>query len=186
MMTGIHFLFWKPGPPYFQRSNLSLTRYSWSQGQQNYVLINKTEWLRKLTKPSFAIHMVKYYINATLMVGMREIVINIILSCHQHRYPWPSPYYSSLLAGPLGYILYPHRAAVCRFEPISLLLLGYMRGSIGEHHLWACPLLLQQCHACLVRLTLIVFVMGGRWPYSCCFVRCCLQDLFKIARSILV
>ena len=31
-------------------------------------------------------------------------------------------------------------------------------------------LLLQQCPACLVRLTLIVFVMGGRRPYSCCFV----------------
>ena len=39
---------------------------------------------------------------------------------------------------------------------------------------------------CLVRLTLIVFVMGGRWPYSCCFVGCCLQDLFNTARSILV
>ena len=47
-------------------------------------------------------------------------------------------------------------------------------------------LLLQQCPTCLVRLTLIVFVMGGRWPYSCCFVRCCLQDLFNIAHNILV
>ena len=47
-------------------------------------------------------------------------------------------------------------------------------------------LLLQQCPACLVRLILIVFVMGSKWPYSCCFMGCCLQDLFKIARSILV
>ena len=47
-------------------------------------------------------------------------------------------------------------------------------------------LLLQQCPACLVRLTVIVFVMGGRWPYSCCFVGCCLCDLYNIARSILV
>ena len=47
-------------------------------------------------------------------------------------------------------------------------------------------LLLQQCSACLVRLIFIVFVMGGRWPYSCCFVGCCLQDLFCIARNILV
>ena len=44
-------------------------------------------------------------------------------------------------------------------------------------------LLLQQCPACL---TWIVFVMGGRWPYSWCLVRCCRQDLFNIARSILV
>ena len=28
-------------------------------------------------------------------------------------------------------------------------------------------LLLQQCPASLIRLTLIVFVMEGRWPYSC-------------------
>ena len=47
-------------------------------------------------------------------------------------------------------------------------------------------LLLQQCPACLVRLILIVFVMGGRWPYSWCFLGCCLQDLFNISRSILV
>ena len=31
-------------------------------------------------------------------------------------------------------------------------------------------LLLQQCPACLVRLTCIVFVMGGKRPYSSCFV----------------
>ena len=47
-------------------------------------------------------------------------------------------------------------------------------------------LLRQQCPACLVRLILIVFVMGGRWPYSRCFVGCCLQDLFNIALSIFV
>ena len=27
---------------------------------------------------------------------------------------------------------------------------------------------------------------GGRWPYSWCLVECCRQDLFNIARSILV
>ena len=52
--------------------------------------------------------------------------------------------------------------------------------------LMSSSLLLQQCPACLVRLTWIVFVMGGRWPYSWCLVECCCQDLFNIARSILV
>ena len=33
-------------------------------------------------------------------------------------------------------------------------------------------LLLQQCPACLVHLTCIVFVMGGKWPYSWCLVVC--------------
>ena len=35
--------------------------------------------------------------------------------------------------------------------------------------LMSSSLLLKQCPACLVRLTMIVFVMGGSWPYSCCF-----------------
>ena len=71
------------------------------------------------------------------------IIIIIIMSCRQHRYPWPSlatsPYHSSLLAGLQGYIPYPHMAAVCMFELVVLLLLGHMRGSIGVHHWWVRP-----------------------------------------------
>ena len=52
--------------------------------------------------------------------------------------------------------------------------------------LMSSSLLLQQCPVCLVRLTWIVFVIGGMWPYSWCLVECCRQDLFNIARSILV
>ena len=58
-------------------------------------------------------------------------------------------------------------------------------GVHGSTSLMSSSLLLQQCPACLVRLTWIVFVIGGRWPYSWCFLGCCLQDLFSIARSIL-
>ena len=66
---------------------------------------------------------------------------------------------------------------------------AFARPYVGIHRstpLMSSSLLLQQCPACLVRLTLIVFEMGGRWPYSWCFVRCCRQDLFNIARNILV
>ena len=42
-------------------------------------------------------------------------------------------------------------------------------------------LLLQQCPACLVRLTCIVFVMGGKCLYSWCLVGFCRQDLFNTA-----
>ena len=52
--------------------------------------------------------------------------------------------------------------------------------------LMSSSLLLQQCPACLVRLTWIVSVMGDWYAYSCCFVGCNLQDFFNIARSILV
>ena len=65
----------------------------------------------------------------------------------------------------------------------------FVRPYVGVHRstlLMSSCLLLQQCPTCLVHLTWIVFVMGGRWPYSWCFVGCYLQDLFNIARSILV
>ena len=66
---------------------------------------------------------------------------------------------------------------------------AFARPYVGVHRstsLMSLSLLLQQCSACLVRLTWIVFMMGGRWPYSWCFVGCCRQDLFNIAHSILV
>ena len=66
---------------------------------------------------------------------------------------------------------------------------AFARPCVGIHKstsLISSSLLLQQCPACLVRLTWIVFVIGGRWPYSWCLVGCCCQDLLRIARSILV
>ena len=66
---------------------------------------------------------------------------------------------------------------------------AFARPCEGVHRstsLMSSSILLQLCPACLVRLILKLFVMGGWWPYSCCFVGCCLQDLFNIARSILV
>ena len=66
---------------------------------------------------------------------------------------------------------------------------AFARPYVGVHRstsLMSSSLLLQQCPACLVRLTLIVFVMGGRWPYSWCLVGCCREVLFNIAPNILV
>ena len=92
------------------------------------------------------------------------IIIIIMMSCRQHGYPWPSlatsPYHSSPPAGLPGYILCPHIAAVCKFGLVVLLLLG--RPYVGVHRstsLTSSSLLLQQCPACLARLTCIVFVM---------------------------
>ena len=66
---------------------------------------------------------------------------------------------------------------------------AFARPYVGVHwstSLMSSSLLLQQCPTCLVRLTWIVFVMGGKWPYSWCLVGCCYQDMFNIACSILV
>ena len=69
------------------------------------------------------------------------IIIIIIMSCHRHSYPWPfhttSLNRSSLPVGPQGYTPYPLRAAVCRFELVTLLLLSHVKGFTGVHHLWA-------------------------------------------------
>ena len=58
---------------------------------------------------------------------------------------------------------------------------------VGLHRstsLMSSSLLLQQCPGCLVRLTWIVFVMKGRWPYSWCFVGCCCQDIYSVLCSL--
>ena len=59
---------------------------------------------------------------------------------------------------------------------------AFARSYVGVRRstsLMSSSLLLQQCPACLVRLTWIVFVMERRWPYSWCLVVCCRQDLFN-------
>ena len=66
---------------------------------------------------------------------------------------------------------------------------AFARPYVGFHwgtSLMSSSLLLLQCPAYLVCLTCIVFVMGGKWSYSWCFVGCCRQDLFNITRNILV
>ena len=58
---------------------------------------------------------------------------------------------------------------------------AFARPCVGIHKstsLMSSSLLLQQCPACLVCLTWIVFVIGGRWLYSWCLVGCCCQDLY--------
>ena len=50
---------------------------------------------------------------------------------------------------------------------------AFTRPCVGVHRstsLMSSSLILQQCPACLFRLTWIVFVMGGRWPYSWCYI----------------
>ena len=47
-------------------------------------------------------------------------------------------------------------------------------------------LLPRQCPACLVGLSSMVCVIGGKWQYNWSFLGCCFQDLFKTARRILI
>ena len=66
---------------------------------------------------------------------------------------------------------------------------AFARPYVGVHRstsLMSLYLLLQQCPACPIRLTWIVFMMGGRWPYSWCFVGCCCLDLFNIRHILYI
>ena len=117
------------------------------------------------------------------------IIIIIIMSRHQHGYPW-----LSFATPPYCHCFRQVLRATSRSTQSCCMYVradrpAFIRPCERVHRstsLMCSSLLLQQCPACLVRLNFIVFVMGGRWPYSCCFVGCCLQDLFNISRSILV
>ena len=75
----------------------------------------------------------------------------------------------------------------CMYVPAGRPAFAWSYAGVhGSTSLMSSSLLLQQCPACLVRLTFIVFVMGCKWPYSWCLVGCCRQDLFNIALNILV
>ena len=51
---------------------------------------------------------------------------------------------------------------------------AFARTYVGVHR--SLSLLHQQCPACLVHLTWIVIMMGGRWLYSWCLVGSCCQS----------
>ena len=65
---------------------------------------------------------------------------------------------------------------------------AFARPYVGVHRstsFMSSSLLLQKCPACLVRLTWIVFMMGGWWPYSWYFAGCCRQDVFILLATFL-
>ena len=78
------------------------------------------------------------------------------------------PYHSSLLAGLSVFI----QSIVYKF----LLIRQHWHVCDGIHRrmsLMSSSLLPQQCPTCLGHFICIVLEMGGRWPYSCCFIGCC-------------
>ena len=104
------------------------------------------------------------------------------MASHWHGFSW-----SSLATLPYHPSLHPVSVQSCCRE-ISVNHPTLAHPCEGVHwsiSLMSSPLLLLQCPACLVHWTWMVFKMGGRCPYTCCFVGCCLQDLFNTACSIL-
>ena len=95
------------------------------------------------------------------------------------------PYYPSLPGLPDD-VLCPYRAIVGKFFLISQDRHVHMKGYNGEHYLWVRLCFSSSVLHILFDLFLWFYGWRGKWPYSCCFGGCCFQDLFNIARSILV
>ena len=129
-------------------------------------------------------NVVVYLIYMCVHIGVIIIIIIITLR-HQHGYLWPT--LATLL------IVYYFRQVFRATSRIGtkLLYVGSRWSYCLCSSMWRG---LQEyityefvpTSPGVVCLTLIVFMMGGRWPYSCCFVGCCLQELFNIACSIFV
>ena len=79
------------------------------------------------------------------------------------------PYRSSLLLSPLNSTQCPRRADIYKSLLVDKPCSIHAYEFIGERRLWFC--------------TWMIWVMRGRWLYSCCFVGCCFQDFFKTSNS---
>ena len=122
-----------------------------------------------------------------LSVHVDYLVINFCTYCriHHHHHVMPQARISLTLSRhfSLSFIssgrssgLHPVSSNSC-WMYVRVGRLAFARPYVGVHRstsLMNSSLLLRQCPACLVRLAWIVFVMGGRWPYSWCLVGCCL------------
>ena len=97
-------------------------------------------------------------------------------------------YHPSLPVGLLDYIPCPYRAVVDKCLLINKHLYVRVKGSIGEYRLCVHPYFSNSVPHVLfiVHLVWTVLEMGGKWPYSCCFVGYCFQNLFSMTCSILV
>ena len=148
----------------------------------------------KPVKPIYALHMRMYLPNPSATGSIQH---KIILHHHHHHLVVPSAQISltfsrhpslSFIASGKSSGLHPVSSqSYCMLVRASRPAFARpCEGFYRSTSLMSSSRLLQQYPACLVRLIWIVFVMGGRWPFSCCFVGYCLYDLFNIARSILV
>ena len=148
-------------------SSSSSSLYNINDSIQNYSFICTVKWFQLLLYHHHHHHHVMLVARISLTLS-RHFSLSFIASGRSSgQHPVSSH----------SYWMY-----VCAGRP------AFARPCVGVHKntsRMSSSLLLQQCPACLVRLTWIVFVIGRRWPYNWCLVGCCRQDLFEIARSIL-
>ena len=114
------------------------------------------------------------------------IIITLIMSRWLRGSFWPSPatllYRPLLQVGLQTHILYQHKVVMYTFYRVVLPLVVHVK----EYVAFESVLTSQTVSRMSGSSNFDSFLMGGTWPYSCCFIGCCLQDLFNMACSTLV
>ena len=194
----------------FRNKSLSYKRVTTTL-QQFSMFLSPNKYLRSFPRyyDRGLMDVIVYY----FQVGNQKkyIIINGVISCHMGPIFFETPYiyiyhhhHHIVLAARISLTLSRHSS-------LSFIALGRSSGQqpVSSHSCWmyvragrpafarpcvgihkstslmSSSLLLQQCPACLVRLTWIVFVIGGRWPYSWCLVGCCCQDFSGLHAAFL-
>ena len=133
------------------------------------------------------LHFIFWYIYIYIYIYIythTHIYIVIIKSHLLHRVPWLS-LSTSIPPGRFSRLQLVSAQSWCEYVFASWLTLAYSYARVHKKiSLMSSSLLLHQCLTCLFHLTWIVYEMRGKWLYSCCFVWCRFQDLFKTACSI--
>ena len=124
-------------------------------------------------RESFIVYIYIFYVNGTFCHHHHHVMqlaqISLTLSRHFSR---------SFITSGRSLGLHPISShSCCMYVQAGCSAFAWPYAGVHRStSLMSSSLLLQQCPACLVRLTWIIFVMGGRWPYSWCLVGCCCQD----------
>ena len=141
----------------------------------------RKSWLHLREETSLSVFlMTKYFIVISMFwLSYSRTFSRCIIHHHHHVMPLArisltlSHHFSlSFIAAGRSSGLHPVSSHSCRMH-VQAGRPAFAQPYVGIHrstsHM-SSSLLLQQCPACLVRLTWIVFVMGGRWLYSWCLV----------------
>ena len=185
---------------FFQAAVVSILLYgctTWTLTKllEKKLVGNYTRMLRAILNKSWRQHPTRRVTNNLTLVTYFHTFKLIYMICHHHNHFVPLARISLTLSRHFSLSFIPSGRSSGLHPVSSHTFWMYVRASrpafvrphVGVHRntsLMSSTLLLQQCPACLVRLTCIVFMMGGRWPYSWCLVGCCHLGLFNIARKL--
>ena len=157
-------------PNYFTLCEFSTLLYFWKENDLlNLVSKIHMQIMMKNTK------FFKNNFFQWLQVNLKYIYIHLYMYHHHHVVPLARMSLTLSRHFSLSFIAFGRSSELHPVSSHSCCM--YVRAGrpafawpyVGVHRstsLISSSLLLQQCPACLARLTCIVFVMGGKWPYS--------------------